>query len=190
MSPTNHPNPYEHGEEKLDWFDRFTVEPVDPNEIRERLDRGKVLETVDIPEYLGRKLVVDPEAGLVLYRLVQLFGTPNVPKFEAGGNATERDVTTWQYLFRVTFDPERNDEPVEEFLVSVYDFKTDPSTGLSTWRDPGEHPPERQLRPPTGSAADCRAVELPDEEFLTGIVQLILNVIEEPVPATYKDLWV
>lgn len=176
-------DPYEYDEEKLAWFEQFDLRPLPPERIRERLESGQVLETVDLPTHLGKRLIVDADTSVVLYRLVQLFGTPNVPGFEAGADQPDREQTTWRYLFELTYAPEDGD--VETFLLSLYDRRTDASVGLSAWRE-GEN--EEQL-PEAGEESD--AVAIPDdEELLVGMVQLALNVIEEPVPATYKDLWV
>ncbi len=180
----------------LAFFERFTLEPVAPAEIDERLDSGKRLSTLDIPASLDRQMVVESGAGVALYRLIQLFGTPNVPELVAGADQREREMTTWQYLFRVGFD--REDEPAtrdeidredtevpEEFLLSIYDYKTNVSAGLSAWDSQGIG-----IREPTTDAAACPTLSVPPEEFLIGIVQLVLNMTEEPVPATFKELWV
>jgi hypothetical protein len=176
-------DPYEYDDEKLAWFEQFDLRPAPPERIREHLADGRALDTVDLPTHLGKRLIVDADTGLVLYRLVQLFGTPNVPGFEAGANQHDREATTWRYLFELTYAPEDGD--VEEYLLSIYDRRTDVSVGLAGWR---EADGEESL-PEPGEESD--AVEIPDdEELLVGIVQLALNVVEEPVPATYKDLWV
>ena len=179
-------NPYSYGKEELEWFERFTLRPVPPDVIRERLAEGVVLETMDIPEYLARSLQVDADTGLALYRLTQLFGTPNVPGLEAGADQPDRFRTTWMYLFEVDFEG-TEDEPSREFYLAVYDWKTEISTGLSGFPTP-DRSPERSVREPAGATVE--SVEVPDDEFLVGIVQLVLNMVEEPVPATFKELWV
>lgn len=201
---TDGPLPGGYDEESLDWFERFSVEPADPQAIQRRLAEGQVLETLDVPSHLDRDLSVEPGTGLVLYRLVQLFGTPNVPGRVAGGDQADRNVTTWQYLFDVTFESEGeedqepgDEEDPERFLLSIYDYRTGVSVGLSAWRERESKRPrnvdgvsELGVRPPTGTPVDCPGVDPPDEEFLEGLLQLALNVVEEPVPATYKELWV
>lgn len=177
--------PYGYDPGDLDWFERFTLRPVPPGEIRRRLDGGRVLATMDIPGYLAKKLVVDAETGVALYRLVQLFGTPNVPGLEAGADQPGRHRTTWQYLFDVTFDPP--DAEPYEFYLSVYDLGTDVSTGLSAFLDV-DREPDRPVAEPSRDPLD--AVAIPDDGFLEGVVQLVLNTVDEPVPATYKELWV
>lgn len=191
---------YGYDEHTLEWFERFTVTPVSPDVVMEHRTAGQTLETLDIPAHLDRQLVVEADPGTVLYRLVQLFGTPNVPDFEAGGVSHERSVTTWQYLFDVTYDPpdddnsEREDAPTS-LLLSVYDYKTDVSTGLSEWipedngddRDDGD---ETGVLDPIESAGCASLASIPDDAFLEGVVQLVLNMTEEPVQATHKQLWV
>lgn len=174
---------YGYEEEKLEWFERFDMRPVDPATVDDRIDDGHVLRTVDLPQSLNRGLAVDPSTGMAMYRLTQLFGTPNVDVWTAGSEMAERDVSTWQYLFEVVFSSEEGED--EEFLLSIYDYKTDVSVGLSTWDESGG---ERPVPAPTGAAPE--GFELPDEEFREGLVQLTLNVLEEPVPATHEDLWI
>jgi hypothetical protein len=191
-------------------FERFELEPLAPARIDTRIEAGAVLETTDIPAYLDRGLVVETDTGAALYRLVQLFGTPNVPGTEAGGAQRDRTVTTWQYLFGLHDDPD--DGPGRDLLVSIYDYKTDVSVGLSGWRSPGaadgddtvdpdssgrsdgddgnagtgENGPA--IEPPTGAVG--RSTTMPEADVLVPIVQLACNVVEEPVPATHKGLWV
>lgn len=173
---------YGYDEEKLEWFERFDLRPVAPATVTDHVEAGDVLRTVDLPTNLNRKLVVEPGTGMALYRLVQLFGTPNVDVWIAGSEMPDRDVTTWQYLFDVTFTPEEGTD--REFLLSVYDYKTDVSVGLSVWESGGDRP----VAAPTDSAP--AGLELPEESFREGLVQLTLNMLEEPVPATHKELWV
>lgn len=174
---------YGYDDEKLEWFERFDMRPVDPATIEERIADGEVLKTVDLPMHLDRQLVVDPETGMALYRLIQLFGTPNVTVWTAGSGMPDRDVTSWKYLFDVTFSGEDSED--RQFLLSIYDHKTEVSVGLSLWDKVGDEGPvpEPMASPPEG-------FELPDEKFCEGLVQLTLNVVEEPVPATFKELWV
>lgn len=175
---------YAYDRTDLAFFERFSLEPVSPTEIDTRLDAGERLTTLDIPNHLDRQMVVESETGVALYRLVQLFGTPNVPGLTAGADQRERERTTWQYLFRVGFDREDEDIP-EEFLLSMYDYKTNVSTGLSAWDSDGGG-----ITEPAADIEACPAVSPPPDEFLVRVVQLVLNVTEEPVPATFEGLWV
>lgn len=177
---------YGYSEEEAEEFERFTLEPVAPETVREELDEG-ALAVVDVPEYLGRKLVVECETAVGLYRLIQLFGTPNVPGMEAGREELDRDTTTWQYLFRVSYDHEIDEDAPSEFLLSVYDYKTDVSVGISEWVASDE---AGTVHGPIGDAAVHPEVSMPNDDFLETVVQLVLNMVEEPVPASYQDLWV
>lgn len=173
------------------WFEQFTLQPVPPRTVRQRTEAGLTLETMDLPDYLGRSLAPTVDTGLALYRLVQLFGTPNVPGLEAGAVQPERERMTWQYLFRVTYTPGEEEPPVAapdeetDYLLSAYDYRTNLSVGLAAWLEGDDgrvaaEPSERPLpdRP------------LPEEGFLVALVQLVLASVEHPVSATYGDLWV
>lgn len=174
---------YGYDDEKLEWFERFDMRPVDPETIDDRIADGELLRTLDLPLHLNRQLVVEPGTGMALYRLIQLFGTPNVTAWTAGSGMPDRDVTSWKYLFDVTYSaPDGEDR---QFLLSIYDHKTDVSVGLSMWDEVGEEGP---VPAPTESPPE--GLEVPDEEFCEGLVQLTLNVLEEPVPATFKELWI
>lgn len=184
----NVPNPYATDGERFDWFQRFTLRPMPPSEITERLRAGEALETTDIPGYLGQKAQTECETGVALYRLVQLWGTPNVPGRTAGALEVERDRTTWQYLFDVDYEPRPEDgqEIPESFRLSVYDYKTDVSAGLSGFGEPDEG--DWAIVEPHGSAVP--SVTLPPDAFLEGVMALTLNMVDQAVPATYKELWV
>lgn len=182
------PNRYAADADRLDWFQRFTLRPTEPSEINRRLGDGRALETTDIPTYLGSKAETECETGVALYRLVELWGTPNVPGMTAGAIQFERDRTTWQFLFDVDYERRPEDETAvpDSFRLSVYDYKTDVSAGLSgfgetddrvgTVREPGE--------------AVASSVTPPPDEFLEGVMGLVLNMVDEPVPASYKEYWV
>lgn len=182
-------NPYATDGERFDWFQRFTLSPTAPSEINERLREGSVLETVDIPGYLGQQAVTDCETGVALYRLTQLWGTPNVPGRTAGAMELERDRTTWQYLFDVDYDRRERDAAAvpESFKLSVYDYKTDVSAGLSGFGDPAADD-GWAIAEPAESAIS--SVEVPPDEYLEGVMALALNMVDQAVPATYKELWV
>jgi len=172
-------------EEMAERLERFELTPVAPAEVERRLDAGDRLVTVDVPSRLGRKLVLDSETGVALYRLVQLFGTPNVPGLEAGADQPDREQVTWRYLFELTYDDP--DGGQRRHLLSLYDYRTDVSVGLSSFV-PGDGS-GRAVPEPVETPLD--GVTVPDDErFLQDLLQLSLNVVEEPVPATFKELWV
>lgn len=194
MEPVDRPqDSFRYGPEKVASFaERFTVEPVPPGAIRERIDNGDVLATTDVPDYLDRPIACDADTSIALYRLVQLFGTPNVPGLEAGADQPIRHERTWQYLFRVVYRPEAEDgsrPPVgtedREYLLSVYDFRTNLSVGISEWVGP-EGGPRNGVEEP--SAEPLPSGSMPDEAMLEMLVQLVLSTVEHVVEATYEDL--
>lgn len=170
----------------MERLERYDLRPVSPAAIESHARAGEVLVTLDIPGHLMRSLVVESGTGIALYRLVQLFGTPNVHGLEAGAEQPDRERTTWQYLFEVV-EEGPDGEAGEPVLVSIYDHKTDVSVGISEWQEPAD-PPERVALEPTGDVT--RLEQELDDDHLVDYVELVLNIVEEPVPATYKDLWV
>lgn len=199
------PDGYAYDLDDVQWLESFTVAPVPPVQVADRLDAGERLATLDVPTHLEEPLTVQVDTGTVLYRLVQLFGTPNVPGLRAGEPQPDRELRTWQYLFEVTHEP--TDEPAREWLVSVYDYRTDLSVGVSSWEpadeaeaedaDPGTieerdadgAAPVADRVPEPGGAVPA-SLSVPEERFLVAFVQLVLRTVEEPVRATYKELWV
>jgi hypothetical protein len=184
----NVPNPYASDGERLEWFRRFTLTPTPPREINEQLRDGQTIKTLDIPGYLGPKAETECETGVALYRLVQLWGTPNVPGMTAGAMEADRDRTTWQYLFDVDYDlAEADDDSIpESFRLSVYDLKTNISSGLSAFVESDDG--IGSVHEPSDSV-EAALPTMPDQ-FLEGVVALALNMVDEAVPATYKELWV
>ena len=182
------PNPYATDGERYDWYQRFTLTPTPPATVNERLGEGAALETMDIPGYLGPPAETDCETGVALYRLVQLWGTPNVPGLTAGAMQLDRDRTTWQYLFDVEYEPRESDgdDVPTSFRLSVYDHKTNVSAGLSGFGEAGED--GRFVREPVDEPVPSVAV--PPDEFLEGVVALALNMVDQAVPATYKERWI
>jgi hypothetical protein len=178
----------------------FTLQPVAPEAIEARLAAGDRLAVVDLPGRLDRRLHVDAGTGTVLYRLVELFGTPNVPGFEAGADQPPRERTTWRYLFETTYEPVPEGEigiddgetavwaMPRECLVAVYDWKTNVSVGVATWEPAGLDDRAAQLPEPGADGDLPPGVDA--EPFLVGLVQLVVATVEEPVGATYKGQWI
>lgn len=124
----------------------FLVEPVPEAEITARRAEGQHLVERNVLEAdaLDVYAELDPEpfepghddVGTVLYRLVQLFGTPPFPEYRAGEDISHRTDTTFKYLFTVkrgVTDPD--DDPEEEWLVTVHDWHVSLGVSLATWRD-------------------------------------------------------
>jgi len=178
----------------------FTLQPVAPEAIEARLAAGDRLAVVDLPGRLDRRLHVDAGTGTVLYRLVELFGTPNVPGFEAGADQPPRERTTWRYLFETTYEPVPEGEigiddgetavwaTPRECLVAVYDWKTNVSVGVATWEPAGLDDRAAQLPEPGADGDLPPGVDA--EPFLVGLVQLVVATVEEPVGATYEGQWI
>ena len=162
----------------------LTLVPVAREEIRRRLDEGDELDEVNLRETRDDvyvELEPDPtsrgpadDIGTALYRLVQLFGTPQMPGFEAGSDVSWREDTTFKYLFRLGTAAEGGDgerELPDEWLVTVYDWHTQLGVGLAGWTDDGVDP-----------AAYDDAVGLVS-------LALVTNVVTDPVQCEYKDMW-
>lgn len=183
--PDQNTDPYDlQTREEIAQLQEFHVEPVSPARIAERREDGETLVTVDVPSYLGPRLDVDVDTSIVLYRLVQLFGTPNVPGLEAGADQPDRETRTWQYLLDARYEPEEGEG--WQRLLSVYDHKTNVSVGMSAWTDADESTfpfPEPSVEPHPD-------VDLPPDDDLKGVVRVVRSTVEHVVEATYKDLWV
>ena len=164
----------------------FTLVPVARREIERRQREGERLEEVNLRESRDDVYVEmepDPtsrgpadDIGTALYRLVQLFGTPQVPGFEAGSDVSDRGDTTFKYLLRLTTAA---DAPVDvgdrslpdEWLVTVYDWHTQLGVGVAGWSGDDVDP-----------AAYGDAVELVS-------LALVTNVVTEPVACEYEGMW-
>ncbi|QZX99657.1 hypothetical protein [Halobaculum rubrum] len=159
----------------------FTLVPVAREEIADRRGDGEELREVNLRESRDDVYVeLDPDPtergahddiGTALYRLVQLFGTPNVPGYDAGDDVSEREDTTFKYLFRLVNGAEERDRTLpDEWLVTVFDWHTELGVGIAEW---GEDP-------------DPDAVD-----GAVGLVSLALatNVVSEPIQCIYKDKW-
>lgn len=168
--------------------ERITMTPVPPEEIAERGETATLV-TTDVPDYLDKGVAPDVDCAIALYRLVQLFGTPNVPGLEAGADQHSRERTTWQYLFRVVDEPE--DGPERELLLSVYDDGTTVSAGLSEWVPHEDAPtPARGDRVSLEPSGDPLPSGMPDDDYCRDLVRLVLSTVEHAVEATYKGLHV
>ena len=159
----------------------FTLVPVAREEIGARRAEGATLEEVNLRESRDDVYVeLDPDPtergrhddiGTALYRLVQLFGTPNVPGFDAGADLSGRDDTTFKYLFRLVNGAADDDRTLpDEWLVTVYDWHTELGVGVAGWDD--------ETDPTTYDGA----VELVS-------MALVTNVVSEAVECVYKDKW-
>ena len=161
----------------------FTLVPVAREEIERRRDEGEDLAEVNLRESRSDVYVEmepDPtsrgpadDVGTALYRLVQLFGTPQFPEFEAGADVSWRDDTTFKYLFRLTTaaDDAADRELPDEWLVTVFDWHTQLGVGIAGWSGDGVDPD--------------------DYDGAVGLVTLALvtNLVTEPLQCEYADMW-
>lgn len=165
----------------LEELREFTLVPVARGEIETRFQNGEELRERNLREErtdVSVQLNADPgepggnlDVGMVLYRLVQLFGTPQVPGFEAGGDVSDRDDTTFKYLFRLIREGEVDGSLPDEWLVTVFDNHVDLGVGLAGWSGDGVDPSEYG-----------------DDVVLVSLA-LATNVVTEPVTCAYEDKW-
>ncbi|PSP75706.1 hypothetical protein BRC81_15085 [Halobacteriales archaeon QS_1_68_20] len=128
----------------------YLVEPVAPEEIREKRESGltlveaNLLQHDDVDAYVELSEPTDRDivdVGTVLYRLVQIFGTPQLPEYQAGNDISWRTDDTFKYLLRVRREPEEvvlGEEASadgEEWLVTVFDHRVRLGVGLAAWSE-------------------------------------------------------
>ena len=122
------------------------IEPIPAEEIRRRRSEGEVLvedmvnerEDLDVRAPLSTRPgePVEGDVGTALYRLVQLFGTPQFPEYAAGEDISDRGETTYKYLFRATVDDSEN--LPDEWLMTIRDWRVELGVGVAEWRDRAE----------------------------------------------------
>lgn len=154
------------------------VEPVAPKTIERHRTDGQVLveddvrerEDLDVHAHLSEEPgeAVNEDVGTALYRLVQLFGTPQLPEYRAGTDLSERDDTTFKYLLRARLE-ESGDELPNEWLITVQDWHVELGVSVAAWRDE-----------PVEFTADAK----------TALASLALahNIVNQPVQCEYKDI--
>jgi hypothetical protein len=123
------------------------VEPVPREEIERRRSDGQVLvednvrerEDLDVTAYLSHKTdgTDSSNIGVGLYRLVQLFGTPQFPEYEAGEDISWRTDVTFKYLFRATHRGDHDELP-SEWLMTVHDSHVRFAASVAEWREDDE----------------------------------------------------
>jgi hypothetical protein len=165
----------------LEELREFTLVPVARDEIEARRADGEELRELNLREERNDvyvELEPDPDGpggsldiGMVLYRLVQLFGTPQVPGFEAGADVSDREDTTFEYLFRLIREGDGEGSLPDEWLVTVFDTHVDLGVGLAGWSGDGVDPSEYG-----------------DDVALVSLA-LVTNVVTEPVTCAYEDKW-
>jgi hypothetical protein len=160
----------------LDELGEFIIEPVPPAEIQTRRDRGEVLVETNLMDHDAVDAYVelgDPERGIrenvgtVLYRLVQLFGTPQLPEFRAGTDISHRTDATFKYLLEVS-ETDPDDPPARDWLITVHDWHVRLGVSLADWSDDPEDRP---------SVEKSEAIDL---------LALVNNAVTEPVECEYE----
>lgn len=131
----------------LEQLQNLTLEPVPADEIERRRDEGQVLvedlvndrEDLDVraPMSDAPGEEVTGDVGLALYRLVQLFGTPQFPEYTAGEDISDRYETTFKYLFRARVEDDVEEVP-DEWLMTIRDWKVRVGVGVAEWREDDE----------------------------------------------------
>lgn len=161
----------------------FLVEPIPLDEIEQKREQGMVLVEDNVRERDDLNVMAyisdDPSGqnaqsvGIGLYRLVQLFGTPQLPEYRAGEDITHRTDEVFKYLFRARFeeDARPDEEFPEEWLFTVHDSHVRFAASVAEWRDQTDD---------TSFTAD-------DELALTTYA-LAQQLVVEPIPCVYEDM--
>lgn len=159
----------------LDELQEYVFEPVPPAEIERRREAGDELREVNLLDHEAVDAHVTLEnprekrsidIGTVLYRLVQLFGTPQFSEYRAGEDISWRDDETFKYLFTVTAQDDG-----DEWLITVHDWRVRLGVSLAAWDSEidGDAPPV-------------------DEEDALALLRLVTNVVTEPVLCEHKEI--
>lgn len=156
------------------------VEPIPPAEIERKRDEGSVLAEDNVRERDDLNVIayLAPETGeedtvsvgIGLYRLIQLFGTPQMPEYHAGEDISDRTDETFKYLFRAQReDAAEDDELPAEWLFTIHDSHVRYAASVAEWHDEDEE-----------FTAD-------DQVALTTYA-LAQQLVVEPVEAVYEDI--
>ncbi|EFW92797.1 hypothetical protein ZOD2009_08004 [Haladaptatus paucihalophilus DX253] len=154
------------------------IEPVSRSEIEARRDDGDVLVEDNVREREDLNVVAylsgDPDAaetdniGVPLYRLVQLFGAPQLPELQAGEDISGRTDATFKYLFRVTHKRTPGELPTE-WLMTIHDSHVRFAASVAEWRD---------------AETEFTA----DSKLALTTYALALELVLEPVECVYEGL--
>ena len=157
----------------------LTLVPVPPEEIERRMAEGQQLQELNLMDERDDVVVhldttpleeeTNADIGTALYRLTQLFGTPQFPGYAAGTDVSDREDTTFKYLFELQTGEDAEDLP-DSWLVTIFDYHVRLGVGLAGWEgetDPAEY----------------------DETVDLVSIALAANVTTEPIQCEYKDKW-
>ncbi|WP_458206359.1 hypothetical protein [Haladaptatus sp. NG-SE-30] len=125
----------------------IVVEPIPREEIEARRADGEVLvednvrerDDLNVVAYIspGTDGADEDNIGVPLYRLVQMFGTPQFPEYQAGEDISWRTDETFKYLFRVMHKGEADELPTE-WLMTIHDSHVRFAASVAEWRDDDE----------------------------------------------------
>jgi len=158
----------------------LVVEPVPVEEIEREREDGRVLvednvrerEDLDVIAYLSPEPDGEDAVsiGVGLYRLVQLFGTPQLSEYHAGQDISWRTDETFKYLFRARCEEaDEDDELPEEWLFTVHDSHVRYAASVAEWRDDDEE-------------------FTADDSLALTTYALAQQLVVEPVEAVYEDI--
>lgn len=175
-----------------DEMEEYVVEPIPAREIRRQRDAGRTLLEENLLEHEAVDAYVEltqpkdrgvTDVGTVLYRLVQIFGTPQFPEYQAGNDISWRENDTFKYLFEVRkggplqatpgerTDPDDDSVPDDRRLITVFDHKVRLGIGLAEWHD------------------DPDATVDVDPAEVVPLMAVVKNGVSEPVQCEYGDTW-
>lgn len=156
-----------------------TVEPVPVDEIADERDAGRVLvednvrerDDLDVMAYLSPEPDGDDavDVGTGLYRLIQLFGTPQLSEYHAGEDISWRTDETFKYLFRARREESGDDDLPEEWLFTVHDSHVRYAASVAEWREEGDEE------------------FVADDQVALTTYALAQQMAHEPVLAVYED---
>lgn len=157
------------------------IEPVPQAEIERRRERGEVLlednvrerEDLDVMAYIS----TSPDAknaqsiGVAMYRLTQLFGTPQLPEYQAGEDISHRTDEVFKYLFRASMEDPRPEGIPEEWLLTVHDSHVRFAASVAEWR---AETPDSEFRA--------------DDELALTTYALAQQLVTDAVACVYEDI--
>lgn len=163
----------------LEQLQNVLLEPITREEIERRREEGEVLvedlvnerDDLDVRAPMSDEPgePVDGDVGTAMYRLTQLFGTPQFPEYVAGEDISDRVETTYKYLFRASVEDDVADLP-DEWLMTIQDWRVEVGVAVCEWREADEE-------------------FTADETVALTAMALAQNVTSEPIQCDYKDIW-
>lgn len=174
----------------LERIQDVTVDPVPRGEIERRREEGYVLVEDKLRERADLDIrlelndepgeAYDDDVGTVLYRYCQLFGTPQLPEYQAGEDISDREDEVFKYLLRASVKGEDHGLP-NEWLFTVYDWRVELGASIAEWQESEES----GSTTPTTLDADFEA----DTDVALTTLQFVHNVGNEPVQCEYEGIW-